>query len=141
MNTQGLKAAFHRKVAISEKLSTPKGAFLHKQCAKARQGLLQKFISVHSRLYLNSNAQNKQKQKLAKNEVQGDFRNKSTSDCTAAKHFVRIFFISKKNNTANNNISGTAGQPTQQDKHWGKSNITHQMLTNAIWPLDTFSLV
>lgn len=62
---------------------------------------LRKFISVHSRIYLSSNTQNKQKQKLAKNEIQGDFRNKSVSDCTVAKPFVHIF-ISERKKTANN---------------------------------------
>jgi len=68
--------------------------------------VLHKFISVHSVIYLNSNTPNTQKQKLAKNEIQGDFRNKSISDCTAARPFVHIFFISERKKISNNKNFG-----------------------------------
>ncbi|PKU32123.1 hypothetical protein llap_17573 [Limosa lapponica baueri] len=100
VNNLGLKAAFHRKVATSKKLSISKDAFRANNTLMPEADFLPKFISVQSLIYLHSNAQNKQKQKVAENEIQADLRNKSVPDSAVAKPFVPVF-ISEKKKTAN----------------------------------------
>lgn len=55
-----------------------------------------KFISVHSMIYLNSNTQKKQKQKLAKNEIQ---KQKRIWLCCGKTFCLCIFFLSEIKNS------------------------------------------
>lgn len=111
---------------------------------------LHKSISVHSTIYLSSNTQSKPKQKLAENEIQGDFSDKSISDSTVAKPFVHRF-LSERKKTANNKNARNAPfavHTPQVDRNnrtsifRGKSKVRFKILwRNAFWALDTSLLV